>query len=380
MYEPNVTATAKLMDRLREIEDIRQLLRTIPVLPIVEEHIQRKALVETVHYTTRIEGNPLDIRTVEKLGVYPFLKPNIQRPHEQEVLNLYKVMEFIRYVADQADIPIDEEVIKQIHAFVVRDIPSQGPPSVYKKKPNEIVHQATRERIFMPPSPGDTVRLMSDLSTWLSRTPLALHPVIAAGLAHLELVAIHPFDDGNGRTARALADLVLYRYGYTFRYLFSWVAQVGINMGTYHQSLSQALGPEYGANVDPTLWLEYFAESVAKSLLEKKSELFRIRETFISAYNLGGERGLSRDQVEAIMFAAVYGFVTTGIYMRARKLSRSTTVKRLNELVQAGIMKQVGKGRSVRYVVVPTEELMSEEQRTRGIQLGLEMIEGSVTK
>ena len=351
MYEPNITTTEKLMNSLNEIEDIRDLLGTIPVLPIVEEPIQRQALVETVYYTARIEGNPLDIRVAERLRERQVSKPKADS--EQELVNLYKVMDFIHYITDKDNIPIDEEVIKQIHAYVVRDIPSQGSPGVYKTKPNEIIDQITRARVYLPPSPNDTPRLMSDLSTWLSQRRLAFHPVIAAGVTHLELVAIHPFDDGNGRVARALADLVLCRYGYTFRRLFSWVRQVGIDMGTYHQKLRQALGPEYGANANPTVWLEYFTESIAKSLAELKPELLRIRKAFIETYNLGAEAGLSSDQVEAVVFAEINGSVTTAEYMRVKTLSRSTVVKRLSKLVQLGFLRVEGKGRSVRYVRPP---------------------------
>ena len=370
MYEPNFKLTTKLSNSLREIEDVRDLLRQIPVIHIVEEPLQHRALVETVYYTARIEGNPLDIKAVERLRTLQSPKAEIDKD-TQEHLNLYKAMDFIKYIAGQTDVPIDEEVIKQIHTFIVRDIPSDGPSGVYKVGPNAIIDRVTRERIFLPPSPTDTIRFMRELSDWLSQKPLAFHPVITAGLAHLELVALHPFNNGNGRTARALSDLILYRYGYALRYLFSWVRQVGIDMGTYHQKLREALGPQYGANVDPTIWLEYFTESVAKSLLEKKSYLLNMRDTFTNAYNFGEEQGLSRDQVEAIIYTALEGYITTGTYMRATKLSRATVVKRLNHLVEAGIMKVVGRGRGVHYVLVPTDMLKGEEQRTEGTQLRL---------
>lgn len=350
MYEPSVRTTEKLINSLNEIEDIRELLKSIPVLPIVEEPIQRQALIETVHYTARIEGNPLDIQVAAKLRERLSSKPKVD--NEQMLANLYKVMDFIRDVADKNDIPMDEEVIRQIHTFVIRDIPSQGSPGVYKLKPNAINNQAG-ERIFLPPSPNDTPRLMSELSAWLSQKRLAFHPVITAGVAHLELAAIHPFDNGNGRTARALADLILWRYGYTFRHLFSWVRQVGIDMATYHQKLGQALGHEYGAKVDLTVWLEYFAESIAKSLAELKPTLIRILNAFIEAYNLGTKDGLSSDQVEALVFADINGSIATAEYMRTKELSRSTVVKRLNELVQLGLLRVEGKGRSVRYVGLP---------------------------
>ncbi|MEE9583705.1 MAG: Fic family protein [Dehalococcoidales bacterium] len=378
MYEPNFRSTEKLMDSLREIEEVQDLLRTIPIIPIMEERIQQEALVATVHYTTKIEGNPLDIKAVEKIGTQRFSSEHLDRP-EQEVSNIYKTMDFIRNVANQDDVPIDESVVRQIHAYIVRDIPSQGHPGEYKTKQNAIADQTSKKTIFMPPNPSNTIQLMRELSAWLSRSPLAFHPVIAAGIAHLELVAIHPFDDGNGRTARALSDLILYRYGYQFRYLFSWVRQVGVNMNSYHRILRDVLGDEYGAKSDTTIWLEYFAEAISMSLAEKRPQLIEVRQTFVEGYNLGKRLGLKEDQYEALAFAVLTGDITTGEYMRAGRLSRSTAIKRLSELAEKGLLRVVGRGRSVRYVPAP-EGLMSIEQHKKGLQLSLEMVKASVKK
>lgn len=355
MYEPNIKTTETLINSLNGIEDIRELLATIPILPIIEEPIQRQALVETVYYTARIEGNPLDIRAAQRFYEHQTSRPKADS--EQEYANLYKVMDFIRYIADERDTPIDEKVIKQIQAYVVRDIPSQGSPGVYKREPNAIVDDKTGAHLFLPPSPNDTPRLMSELSAWLSQKRLAFHPIITAGLAHLELVAIHPFDNGNGRTARALVDLILWRYGYTFRRLFSWVRQVGIDTDTYHQKLREVLGPEYGASAEPATWLEYFAESIEKSLVELKPTLQNMREAYVDAFNLGREVGLTIDQVEALIFADINGYVTTADYMRVKGLSRSTVVKRLNELVKMGHLRVEGRGRGVRYIGLPKQSV-----------------------
>lgn len=361
MYEPRVTITAKLQNSLNSIEEIRDLVRTIPVMPIIEERIQHEALVDTVYYTAKIEGNPLDIRTAERIGSKQLSM--FEDEDSQTFANIYKVMDFIKHVAEEPDIPIDEEVIKQIHAFIIRDIPSQGSPGVYKLAPNAILDKATKQHIFLPPNPSDTPNLMNELTAWLTRKPLAIHPVIAAGVAHLELVAIHPFDNGNGRTARALADLILYRYGYSFRHLFSWVRKVGIDMDVYHRKLREVLGSKYGDNSDATMWVEYFADSVAKSLDERKPMLLSLRNYFVEAYNIGGEKGFSRDQIHAMAYADFYGYIATGVYMKATKLSRATVVKRLTELVDAGIMRVEGKGRNVRYVLTGGAARGDKEQQ-----------------
>ncbi len=135
-------------------------------------------------------------------------------------------------------------------------------------------------------------------------------------------------------------------------------------MDVYHRKLREVLGVKYGDNSDFTMWVEYFADSVAKSLDEKKPMLISLRDDFVAAYNIGEEKGLSRDQIQAIACAAFYGYVTTGVYMKAAKLSRATVVKRLTELVDAGIMRVEGKGRNVRYVLTGEAARGDREHQT----------------
>ena len=89
MYEPNIRTTETLINSLNTIEDVREILGTIPVLPIVEESIQRQALVETVYYTARIEGNPLNMRVAERLHERQVSKPIVK--NEQEFVNIYQL-------------------------------------------------------------------------------------------------------------------------------------------------------------------------------------------------------------------------------------------------------------------------------------------------
>jgi Fic family protein len=140
-------------------------------------------------------------------------------------------------------------------------------------------------------------------------------------------------------------------------------------MDTYHGKLREALGHEYQTGIDPTIWIEYFTDSVAKSLIELRPQLIEMRDAFVDAYNAGGKLGLSRDQVEALVFARIYGSVTTAEYIRATSLSRSTVVKRLDELLKKGILKVEGKGRSVRYIPIGA----FSPQKTKQIQPGFQI-------
>ena len=109
-----------------------------------------------------------------------------------------------------------------------------------------------------------------------------------------------------------------------------------------HQRLGQALGSEYGTSADLSIWLEYFAESVVKSLAELKPALLKVRGAFVDSHNVGAEVGLSTDQAEVIVFAEVNGSISTVDYLRATKLPRSTVIKRFNDLVRLGFLQIEG--------------------------------------
>ena len=94
--------------------------------------------------------------------------------------------------------------------------PHAGQPGRYRTIQNYVGNSRTREVIYTPPPPADVAPLMRELVEWL-RTDTSIHPVLGAGIAQFQLVHIHPFVDGNGRTSRLLSTLCLYRSGYDFK-------------------------------------------------------------------------------------------------------------------------------------------------------------------
>ena len=124
-----------------------------------------------------------------------------------------------------------------------------------------MVHTATGANLYTPPPPRKMRRLMTDLVAWLA-DPGELHPVLVAGLAHLELVRVHPFLDGNGRSARLLTLLCLYRAGYDRERLMSISEYYDRNRSSYYHGVR--IGNEEGADV--TGWLAYFAAGLAAQL------------------------------------------------------------------------------------------------------------------
>ena len=107
---------------------------------------------------------------------------------------------------------------------------------------------------------------MQELVEWLNR-PSDIHPVIASGIAQFQLVHIHPFLDGNGRTSRLLSTLCLYRAGYDFKRLFSISEYYDRDRTSFYQALQGVRR----ANMDMTGWVEFFAAGLATQLAEVKS-------------------------------------------------------------------------------------------------------------
>ena len=278
MFQPQITFTIEMNRNLERIDKIRELINLVPIIPYWEAELQRTALVNTVHYSTKIEGNTLSLENVEKL--LSGRKAQGSNKDKQEVANLQRVMEFANEVAMNRDIVLSENLIKQFNTDILRDIPDSRTIGEYRTGQNYIQNKATGEIIFTPPVAWDVPELMHDFVLWFSSGQRGLSPILQAGVGHLELAAIHPFWDGNGRTARALSTFIMYRGGYNLRRLFSWEECVGRNMESYHQAIKASLGDRYGRQYNATPWLEYFTGAIAESLEKLRDKIEKLKQKF----------------------------------------------------------------------------------------------------
>lgn len=147
------------------------------------------------------------------------------RPRDPvEARNYRQVLVYLMEQVGESELVITERMIRRINAITLRDVPDlTGVPGEYKRNPNYVVDRATDTVTYQPPGPEDTPRLMAEFVEGINRklrihqedpTDIDTHPVILAALACHELNRIHPFCDGNGRTARAVATLILMYFGY----------------------------------------------------------------------------------------------------------------------------------------------------------------------
>jgi Fic family protein len=130
---------------------------------------------------------------------------------------------------------------------------NEAAPGEYRRIQNYVANSVTKEIIYTPPPPQDVPPLMAELVSWLN-SEHDVHPIIVAGIAQFQLVHIHPFLDGSGRTARLLSMLCLYRKGCDFKRLFTLSEYYDQDRPEYYQAIQSVRE----RNLDLTEWLEYF--------------------------------------------------------------------------------------------------------------------------
>ncbi len=272
-FDPYFTITNQIASALVKIERVRGFLEAARISESWIAKMQARALVLEAHYTTHIEGTQLSLDQSEKilsgqkvLGADP--------EDTRELLNYRKAFDFVAdYVKTGG--PISEGLIREIHKLLVEGVRgNQALPGQYRNMQNYVVNSKTKEVIYTPPSAFEVPLMMVDLINWI-RHNKDLPTVLIAGVAQFQLVHIHPFLDGNGRSARLLSTLCLYQNGYDFKKLFTISEYYDRNRTDYYKAIQSVRDND----MDLTNWLEYFTLGLAtqmKEIQEKGEQAIRL--------------------------------------------------------------------------------------------------------
>jgi Fic family protein len=203
--------------------------------------------------STGIEGNPLDPAAVEE--VLAGAAVEAETDHIREVENYNRALNLARDAAARVGFTWSHEVIHLINATVMDGLPRDTRGNY--RGPGEDIFVG----IFTGPNPLAVQSLMDELVDWLRRTDQT-PPLVRSALLHLNVIAIHPFNDGNGRTARVLAAMELVRDGVRSPELISIEAYLRRNRDEYVDALRTTLGPSYDPDNHPvTEWLDYYTRN-----------------------------------------------------------------------------------------------------------------------
>ncbi|MCD6040390.1 MAG: Fic family protein [Gammaproteobacteria bacterium] len=328
MLKPQFSITHLIANDLTTIEHARGFLEAATLSEEWLAKMQSQALILEAHHTTHIEGTHLTLAQAEQIweGHHP---EGVNGEDARELLNYRNAFDLVsHYIGEGA--PITEGLIREIHKRLVEGVRgNSASPGEYRKIQNYVINSKTKNVIYTPPPAYEISPMMQELIKW-ANTEKEIHPVLISSIAQFQLVHIHPFLDGNGRTARLLSTLCLYQRGYDFKKLFTLSEYYDRNRPNYYQAIQSVRQN----SMDMTQWLEYFVHGLSTQLLEVKLLGKRAieQEIMIKKYRLSNRQKL------AIEYISKYGSITIQEFgIICPDVTRRTLQRELKELVHKNI-------------------------------------------
>ncbi|MBD3250622.1 MAG: DeoR family transcriptional regulator [Candidatus Pacebacteria bacterium] len=361
MFKPNFNISHNLLAYVSSIEADKAIIENSPLVPAWDAKFKKDAMARTVHFGTKIEGNDLTQEQAQKVVRLDLVDDPEEAARKsgivarerdvQEVINYRNVVKWI----DEQDNELSpellsEKTLKHLHALTMQELLNQEEVGSYRKK-QVIVRGAGESQgkvVFRPPVSVEVPYLVEDFFEWLNH-PLTqnVHPIFRAAITHYQLVFIHPFVEGNGRTARAFATLVLYGSGYDFKKFFSLEEYFDSNVEQYYRALQSVQQSE---NSDLSYWLEYFCYGLALEIEKVKNQVEKLSKDLKLKKELGQQVALSERQIILLELLQTQGEITsTDAQEVLPNVSVDTVLRDLKDLIEKGVVKKHGVTKGVTY-------------------------------
>lgn len=349
VFKPRYTITDKILNNISQITGGREVIERSRIIPKWELNLQKEARLHSAHSSTAIEGNRLNLEQVKSLAEHK--EVTAAAKDKQEVLNYLAALDRIPIYAQKKEITV--ETFLNIHKTITQKA---------LQNDNDVGNFRTRQvfvgrRVFngtqlkemveyMPPETKDVPVLVDEFLQWLnSKESEKINPVILAGIGHYEVARIHPFIDGNGRAARLLAALILYKSGFDHRRFFALDDYYDQERSAYYAALKTVQND----NGDITRWLEYFTDGVLFSVNKVKDVIIKLG--VLPEKNADQQIELSPRQIKILELIRDKGKVTNKDLRQIFKITRQGILKEISKLVEMGIIEVVGKGKGAFYKI-----------------------------
>jgi len=334
----NIKITAEMLAQIAEIDEFKGAWSGFKDLrPDELKALKKVSTIESIGSSNRIEGNKLSDKEVEEL-LSRLDKKSFKSRDEEEVAGYAELMDTI--FDNYSVIPLSENYIKQLHKillqFVGKDERHRGE---YKKFPNSVAAYDQNGKeigiVFETATPFDTPRLMEELLEWTRKNldDPYLHPLIVIGVFNVHFLAIHPFQDGNGRLSRALTTMLLLKKRYDYVPYSSIESVIEAAKEGYYRALRRTQKNIWESKVDYEPWLSYFLTVLQKqkrhleekisTILNDDSKLTRNHKAILGLFDDKTELGSSEIALKLNM-------------------NIETTKKNLKILVDSGYLKKHG--------------------------------------
>ncbi len=319
---------------------------------------QVDALVASALRSSEIEGEHLDVASlrssvVRQLGLEQagFLKLKSKSTKQTDAL-----VRLLLEATAQYKQPLSKETLCQWQTLLFTDPPSAEALVIGKLRGDDVMQVVSgridRPTVHFEAPPGDTLNAELDRFTeWFNQPPAGLDPFLRAGIAHLWFITLHPFDDGNGRVARALTDRALAQAEADSVRYYSHSAAIMQRRSQYYDILEQS----QQGSLDVTPWLSWFLDVLVDAMLQGQQRFERvIRKSRF--WRLHAQTVLSERQIK-ILNRLLDGWgeefsdgINASKYGSIGRVSKATSTRELADLVSKNCLyKLPGGGRSSRY-------------------------------
>ncbi len=339
MFEPNFTVTPKLLENIKKIGIIIADLnnRHFPRLTLVE--FEKVAREISSHSSTSIEGNPLPLTDVKRIIKN---RPENLRNSEKEVINYNQALQLLDTKIRDKSVRFDLDLILKIQKIVTDGLVNPQNSGKLRQDPVFVNDPRTRKTVYLPPDQQEVSKLMNGLIGFIEKNRSHLDPLILAGIFHKQFVIIHPFIDGNGRTARLATKVLLADMGLNTFNLFSFENYYNQNVSKYFENVGiRGNYYELVDKIDFTVWLEYFTDGIIDELLRVNKLLDKESASPLTAIK-------PHDQ-KIIDFINKNGFIADRDYAKLTDRAKATRNKDFNRLIGLRLIKRLGRGKATYY-------------------------------
>ena len=339
-FTPTFLITDRTALDLMRIEAARQAVTDLPLNARVLAGLRQSARLVSTHYSTQIEGNRLT--QSEVADVLQNDSHIRQRDRdEKEVRGYFAALDYAETFASEHS-RITETYIKKLHALVMGGGSTRRKPTPYRDGQNVIREAGSRRIVYVAPESGDVPPLMKELTQWIHRSRADRPIPILAAVVHYQFASIHPYYDGNGRTARLLTNTVLHQNGYGLNGIYNLEEYYARNLQDYYAALDTGSSHNYymgRAEADITGWVNYFIAGMADAFESVRSKMETSAQTgnaagWIRSLNARQREVLHLfdewDEITTLQIAALLGLSPRGARALAQKWVAATFLQPAN--------------------------------------------------
>lgn len=337
MYRPEYEITNSTLNYVAAIEAAKQVIDNSPLIPSWERKFRQDAVVRQVHHSTSIEENSLNYTEVKEI----LEGKEISVHRDRDVKEIINYREALKYISTY-DQELSSDFILGINGIVLKGLISEQEVGQFRKKTVVVMNSKSNEIVFEPPNPDEVELEFNDLLNWYNTNDI--NPILKSAIIQYAITAIHPFIEGNGRTARLASTWTLYKHGYSINNFFCLEEYYDKDANGYYSALASA--DETG---ELTTWLEYFTKGLAIEFERIKEKVLKLSVDAVYRKRRG-QVALNSRQIRIIQHIQAEGFLTNRDFNYLfPNISDDTILRELKDLLRKKVLKKSGRTKNSKY-------------------------------